>query len=67
MFYSATMVIAQAMKSANSTDPEEFVPLLKSMQFSRLVGKVACDKTGEWVNAPDTVYEVSGNDLSPAQ
>lgn len=66
-FYSATMVIAQAMKAANSTDPEKFVPFLKRMEFSTLVGKVAFDKTGEWINAPVTVYKIAGDDLSPVK
>lgn len=64
-FYSATMVIAQAMKAANSTDPEKFVPLLKQLQFATLVGKVSFDKSGEWIDAPVTVYQVTGNDLNP--
>ncbi|ERJ40894.1 branched-chain amino acid ABC transporter substrate-binding protein [Burkholderia cepacia] len=66
-FYSATMVVAQAMKAANSTDPEKFVPMLKQIQFSTLVGKVAFDKNGEWIDAPVTVYKVSGDNLSPTQ
>ncbi|CAE6747551.1 branched-chain amino acid ABC transporter substrate-binding protein [Paraburkholderia nemoris] len=64
-FYSATMVVAQAIKAANSTDPEKFVPLLKQTQFSTLVGRVAFDKTGEWIDAPVTVYKVSGDALNP--
>jgi branched-chain amino acid transport system substrate-binding protein len=64
-FYSATIVVAQAMKAANSTDPEKFVPMLKQMQFSTLVGKVTFDKTGEWVDAPVTVYKVTGDTLNP--
>jgi branched-chain amino acid transport system substrate-binding protein len=66
-FYSATMLVAQAMKSANSTDPEKFVPVLRQMQFTTLVGKVAFDKTGEWIDAPVTVYKVSGDNLNPIQ
>jgi branched-chain amino acid transport system substrate-binding protein len=66
-FYSATMVVAQAIKAANSTDPEKFVPVLKQTQFSTLVGKVAFDKTGEWIDAPVTVYKVSGDTLNPVR
>ncbi|MBU9136195.1 branched-chain amino acid ABC transporter substrate-binding protein [Burkholderia multivorans] len=66
-FYSATMVVAQAMKAANSTDPEKFVEVLRKTQFSTLVGKVRFDRTGEWIDAPVTVYKVSGDSLTPIQ
>ncbi|MEK6345872.1 MAG: branched-chain amino acid ABC transporter substrate-binding protein [Burkholderia sp.] len=66
-FYSATMVVAQAIKTAGSTDPRKFVPVLRRTQFSTLVGKVAFDASGEWIDAPVTVYKVSADALSPVK
>ncbi|OXI43515.1 branched-chain amino acid ABC transporter substrate-binding protein [Burkholderia aenigmatica] len=63
-FYSATMLVADAMKRANSTDPEKFVPLLKKDAFSTLVGAVRFDSSGEWVNAPVTLYKIVDGKLN---
>lgn len=66
-FYAATMVVAQAIKAAGSTDPRKLVPALRRTQFSTLVGKVAFDASGEWIDAPVTVYKVSADALSPVK
>ncbi len=63
-FYSATMLVADAMKRANSTDPEKFVPLLKKDSFSTLIGTVRFDASGEWVDAPVTLYKIADGKLN---
>ncbi|MFM0101260.1 branched-chain amino acid ABC transporter substrate-binding protein [Paraburkholderia nemoris] len=63
-FYSATILVSDAMKRANSTDPEKFVPLLKKDAFSTLVGAVRFDASGEWANAPVTLYKIADGKLN---
>jgi branched-chain amino acid transport system substrate-binding protein len=63
-FYSATMLVADAMKRANSTNPEKFVPLLKKDSFSTLLGTVRFDSSGEWVDAPVTLYKIADGKLN---
>ena len=63
--YTATLTVVKAMQQANSTDPQKFAPLLKTLIFPGMLGPVKFDQTGEWVNPLVTVYRLTGNDLVP--
>jgi branched-chain amino acid transport system substrate-binding protein len=54
--YDATMVLADAMKRANSTDPKVYGPKLPETAYSGVTAKVAFEQSGELRNPAMTLY-----------
>jgi len=54
--YDATMVFAQAMQQANSTDPAKFLPALAKIKYHGVTGDIAFDPSGDLSNAALTLY-----------
>jgi branched-chain amino acid transport system substrate-binding protein len=54
--YDATMVFAQAMQQANSTDPAKFLPALAKIKYHGVTGDIAFDPNGDLHNAALTLY-----------
>jgi len=54
--YDATMVFAQAMQQANSTDPAKFLPALAKISYHGVTGDIAFDPSGDLRNAALTLY-----------
>lgn len=59
--YDATMILVDAMKRANSTDPAKFAPELDKTNYNGVTGNIQFDGKGDIKNGVVTVYEVKGN------
>ena len=61
-FYDATMLLADAMKRANSIDPKVYIPKLKESNFKGVTSKSAFEPNGEMKNPTYTLSRfVGGN------
>ncbi|WP_439329819.1 branched-chain amino acid ABC transporter substrate-binding protein [Comamonas guangdongensis] len=61
-FYDATMLLADAMKRANSWDPKVYIPFLQKTDYSGVTSKIAFEKNGEMKNPSYTLSRyVNGN------
>jgi ABC-type branched-subunit amino acid transport system substrate-binding protein len=64
-FYDQTMVIAQAMKQANTVDPAAVSKLLHTASFPGVAGTYGYDAGGNLKKTAVTVYTFKGGALSP--
>ena len=64
-FYAATMMIGDAISSAQSLSPEALDKTLHQTTFNTLFGQVRFDQRGEWIKAPMTVYWSAGGSIVP--
>lgn len=62
--YDAVMVLADAMKRANSTDPAKYMPMLASTKLDGVTGKIEFDGKGDIKNGAITVFKVAGGKLN---
>ena len=61
-FYDATMLLADAMKRANSWDPKVYIPFLQKSDYSGVTSKIQFEKNGEMKNPSYTLSRyVNGN------
>lgn len=58
--YDATMVMVEAMKKANSTDPKAYLPELAKIKYEGVTGPIAFDKNGDIVNGTLTLFTYDG-------
>jgi branched-chain amino acid transport system substrate-binding protein len=58
--YDATMVMVEAMKKANSTDPKVYLPELAKIEYDGTIGKIAFDQNGDIKNGTLTLYTYKG-------
>ena len=58
--YDATMVMVEAMKKANSTDPKAYLPELAKIKYEGVTGPIAFDKNGDILNGTLTLYTFNG-------
>jgi len=58
--YDATMVMVEAMKKANSTDPAKYLPVLAKIEYQGVTGKIAFDNKGDIKNGALTMYTYKG-------
>ena len=58
--YDAVMVMAQAMKDANSAEPAKYLPFLKKIQYKGITGDIAFDQFGDIKNGSLTIYTYKG-------
>jgi branched-chain amino acid transport system substrate-binding protein len=61
-FYDGMMMIADAMKKANSTDPVKFAPVLATMKHAGVVGSYEFDAGHDLKNSPVTIYQFKGGE-----
>lgn len=54
-FYDATMLMADAMKRANSWDPKVYLPLLQKTDYQGVTAKIAFEPNGEMKNPSTTL------------
>ena len=54
--YDGVKLLAEAMKTAGSADPAQYLPALKAIQYQGASGKVAFDDKGDRQNAALTLY-----------
>lgn len=55
-FYDGVMVIAEAMKKANSVDPKKFASVMASVNYKGIAGTYEFDTNRDLKNSPVTVY-----------
>ena len=58
--YDATMVMVEAMKKANSTDPKKYLPELAKIQYEGVTGPIAFDDKGDIKGGTLTLYTYRG-------
>jgi branched-chain amino acid transport system substrate-binding protein len=56
--YDAVMVMAAAMKKADSTEPAKYLPALVSTNHNGVTGNIQFDAKGDLLNGAVTVYQV---------
>ena len=61
-FYDGVMIVADAMKRANSTEPAKFLPLIAKTAYKGVTADFSFDGNGNLKNAPVTISAVEGND-----
>jgi ABC-type branched-subunit amino acid transport system substrate-binding protein len=64
-FYDQTKFIAQAMKSANSTDPKKVGAAMHSISYDGVVGSYGYDPKGNLKKTAVTVYTFKNGTLMP--
>ncbi len=63
--YDAAMTLIEAMKAANSSEPEDYLPALKKIQTEGVTGKIRFDEHGDVENAGVTLYQFGGEGWKP--
>jgi branched-chain amino acid transport system substrate-binding protein len=58
--YDATMVMAEAMKKANSADPAKYLPELAKIQYKGVTGPIAFDAKGDIKDGTLTLFTYKG-------
>lgn len=61
-FYDGMLMIAEAMKKANSTDPAKFSPVLAKLKYSGVVGDYEFDTGHDLKDSPVTIYQFKGGE-----
>ncbi|MEN3367569.1 MAG: branched-chain amino acid transport system substrate-binding protein [Burkholderiales bacterium] len=62
--YDATMVMVEAMKKANSTDPAKYLPELAKIQYKGVTGPIAFDSKGDIKDGTLTLFTYKGGKRS---
>ena len=57
-FYDGVMVIAAAMKAANSTDPAKYLPALAKIRYPGVTADIEFDKNGDLTKGLLTIFQV---------
>src|SRR5262252_534469 len=57
-FYDGVMVIAAAMKAANSTDPAKYLPALEKIKYPGVTADIQFDKNGDLTKGLLTIFVV---------
>jgi branched-chain amino acid transport system substrate-binding protein len=58
-FYDGVMLVADAMKKANSVEPARFLPFIAKTRYRGVTADFAFDPQGNLLNAPVTISQVS--------
>ena len=65
--YDATMALIEAMKTAGSTEPKQYLAAMKAVKFNGVTGPIAFDKTGDIQGGAVTLYSFKGGKWAPLQ
>ena len=57
-FYDGVMLIAAAMKAADSTDPAKYLPALQKIKYNGVTADIAFDPKGDLTQGLMTIFEV---------
>lgn len=60
-FYDGVMIVADAMKRANSTEPAKFLPLIAKTAYKGVTADFGFDSAGNLKHAPVTISAVEGS------
>ncbi|RJG06102.1 branched-chain amino acid ABC transporter substrate-binding protein [Noviherbaspirillum cavernae] len=64
-FYDGMMLVAQAMKAANSIDPAKYGPALAKIQYKGVAGSYEFDDKHDLKQSPVTVFQFKGGEPVP--
>jgi branched-chain amino acid transport system substrate-binding protein len=64
--YDATHMLIEAMRQANSSEPEEYLPVLRAMTHHGATGEISFDAKGERKNAESTIFTIKNKMLTPS-
>ena len=56
-FYDGMMVVAQAMKSANSVEPQKYLAALEKIKYKGVTGQYEFDANHDLLQSPVTVFQ----------
>jgi branched-chain amino acid transport system substrate-binding protein len=65
--YDAVWALINAMKLANSTVPQDYLPALKKIDFQGVTGRIAFDNNGDLRTAAVTLYEAKSGHFVPVE
>jgi branched-chain amino acid transport system substrate-binding protein len=57
-FYDGVMLVAAAMKAANSTDPAKYLPALAKIKYAGITADIEFDSKGDLTHGLLTIFEV---------
>ncbi|MCS4509054.1 branched-chain amino acid ABC transporter substrate-binding protein [Xylophilus ampelinus] len=63
--YDATMLLADAMKRANSWDPKVYIPVLLKSNYNGVTATIAFEPNGELKNPSSTLYNYKDGKRTP--
>ena len=63
--YDAANLLIEAMKKANSANPEKYLPELAKIEYPGATGKIAFDAKGDRKDAEMTIFTMKGGKLEP--
>lgn len=61
-FYDGMMLIAQAMKAANSVEPKQYAPALTKIKYKGVAGAYEFDDKHDLKQSPVTVFQFKGGE-----
>ncbi len=64
--YDGVGVLIAAIEKADSTDPQKYLPVLRTISYPGVTGTIAFDAQGNLQNPTFTVYQVKANQWLPA-
>ncbi|MES2261565.1 MAG: branched-chain amino acid ABC transporter substrate-binding protein [Pseudomonadota bacterium] len=64
-YYDATLLIAQAMQKANSTDPAKVGPAIAASTYKGVAGTYAFDDKGDMKQSPVTIFTFKNGQPAP--
>ena len=65
--YDATMLLVDAMKRANSTDPKKYIPELKKSHYKGVTATIAFEPNGELKNPAISLYTYKDGKKTPLE
>lgn len=65
--YDASYVLINAMRAANSAEPNQYLSFLAKINFNGVTSKIAFDNYGDIKDGPITLYEVKNNQWLPLE
>jgi branched-chain amino acid transport system substrate-binding protein len=63
--YDAVNLLIEAMKKANSAEPEKYLPELQKISFSGATGNLSFDEKGDRKDAEITIFTMKGGKIEP--
>ena len=65
--YDAATVLVQAMKQADSAEPEKYLPELAKVSINGVIGPISFDEYGDLQQGAVTLYQVNGGQWVPLE
>jgi branched-chain amino acid transport system substrate-binding protein len=63
--YDAAMLMIEAMKKADSTDPAKYLPALQTINFNGASGNIRFDEKGDRKDAEMTIFSMKDGKVTP--